>query len=73
MRAIEIADAAIEALDKGGFGFMLINFANGDMVGHTGIMGGRTGCLPHCGRLCRKGRFNGVTKGLDGHVDLGSR
>ncbi|MEK7313863.1 MAG: 2,3-bisphosphoglycerate-independent phosphoglycerate mutase, partial [Deltaproteobacteria bacterium] len=38
MRAIEIADAAIEALDMGGFGFMLINFANGDMVGHTGIM-----------------------------------
>ena len=38
MRAIEIADAAIEALDKPGFGFMLINFANGDMVGHTGIM-----------------------------------
>ncbi|MFZ3072532.1 MAG: 2,3-bisphosphoglycerate-independent phosphoglycerate mutase [Thermodesulfobacteriota bacterium] len=38
MRAVEIADFAIDALDKGDFGFMLINFANGDMVGHTGIM-----------------------------------
>ncbi len=38
MRAAEIADAAIEAIDSARFGFVLMNFANGDMVGHTGIM-----------------------------------
>ncbi len=38
MRASQIADAAIERIEKGGFAFMLMNFANGDMVGHTGML-----------------------------------
>ncbi|MDH4226394.1 MAG: 2,3-bisphosphoglycerate-independent phosphoglycerate mutase [Deltaproteobacteria bacterium] len=38
MRAKEIADAAAEKIRQGGYGFILINFANGDMVGHTGVM-----------------------------------
>ncbi len=38
MKASEIADAAVERLEEGGFGFMLVNFANGDMVGHTGVL-----------------------------------
>ena len=38
MRAAEIADAAVKGITEGGFGFMLMNFANGDMVGHTGIL-----------------------------------
>jgi 2,3-bisphosphoglycerate-independent phosphoglycerate mutase len=36
MSAQEVADAVIEALRSGRFGFLLVNFANGDMVGHTG-------------------------------------
>jgi 2,3-bisphosphoglycerate-independent phosphoglycerate mutase len=36
MRATDIARAAVERIRSGDFGFMLINFANGDMVGHTG-------------------------------------
>ncbi len=36
MKAAEIADAAIERLENGAFRFGRINFANGDMVGHTG-------------------------------------
>lgn len=35
MSAREVADAAIEALDSGEYAFLLVNFANGDMVGHT--------------------------------------
>ena len=38
MRAIEIATAAVERIENGDFSFMLMNFANGDMVGHTGVL-----------------------------------
>lgn len=33
----EVKDAVVEALDKKTFDFICLNFANGDMVGHTGI------------------------------------
>ena len=38
MRAIEIAEAAVEKIKEGSYSFMLMNFANGDMVGHTGVI-----------------------------------
>jgi len=38
MRAVEIAEAAVEKIGRGGYSFMLMNFANGDMVGHTGVL-----------------------------------
>jgi len=37
MKAEEIADKALELLKSGKYRFGRINFANGDMVGHTGI------------------------------------
>jgi 2,3-bisphosphoglycerate-independent phosphoglycerate mutase len=37
MSAREVADKVIEALESGEYGFMLVNFANGDMVGHTAV------------------------------------
>ena len=36
MKAAEIADAADTALRSGKYRFLRLNFANGDMVGHTG-------------------------------------
>ena len=36
MKAAEIAKAAREALLSGKFDYVRVNFANGDMVGHTG-------------------------------------
>lgn len=36
MKAKEIADTAIELIESGQFDWGRINFANGDMVGHTG-------------------------------------
>jgi 2,3-bisphosphoglycerate-independent phosphoglycerate mutase len=36
MKAAEIADASVEAILSGKFDHVRINFANGDMVGHTG-------------------------------------
>lgn len=37
MSAYEIRDALVEALDTRRFDFITLNFANGDMVGHTGV------------------------------------
>ncbi|HEU5073367.1 MAG TPA: 2,3-bisphosphoglycerate-independent phosphoglycerate mutase, partial [Polyangiaceae bacterium] len=38
MKASEITDVTIEALKSGKFDFLRINYANGDMVGHTGFL-----------------------------------
>lgn len=37
MKSAEIADALIQAMEKETYGFLRVNFANGDMVGHTGV------------------------------------
>ena len=36
MKATEITDLVIEAIESGKYGFIRCNFPNGDMVGHTG-------------------------------------
>jgi 2,3-bisphosphoglycerate-independent phosphoglycerate mutase len=38
MSAHDLTDALCEDLEKGAADFVCLNFANGDMVGHTGIM-----------------------------------
>ncbi len=38
MSAVQVADAVVEAIETGQYGFILVNFANGDMVGHTGYI-----------------------------------
>jgi 2,3-bisphosphoglycerate-independent phosphoglycerate mutase len=38
MKAPEIADAVVAALRSGKYKFLRVNFANGDMVGHTGSL-----------------------------------
>ena len=38
MSAFEIRDAIIPEIKKGEVDFVCLNFANGDMVGHTGVM-----------------------------------
>lgn len=37
MKAAEITDAVVEAVESGKYKFIRMNYANGDMVGHTGI------------------------------------
>ncbi len=39
MSAAGVADAVVKAVDSGKFDFILVNFANPDMVGHTGVLG----------------------------------
>jgi 2,3-bisphosphoglycerate-independent phosphoglycerate mutase len=36
MSASQVASAVVEAIGSGSYGFIVVNFANGDMVGHTG-------------------------------------
>jgi 2,3-bisphosphoglycerate-independent phosphoglycerate mutase len=38
MKAAEITDKVVEAIESGGYRFIRLNYANGDMVGHTGIV-----------------------------------
>jgi 2,3-bisphosphoglycerate-independent phosphoglycerate mutase len=37
MKAAEITDRVVEAILGGTYGFIRLNYANGDMVGHTGV------------------------------------
>ncbi|MBQ8848533.1 MAG: 2,3-bisphosphoglycerate-independent phosphoglycerate mutase [Candidatus Gastranaerophilales bacterium] len=38
MSAYEVCDNVLKAIDNPEYGFILVNFANPDMVGHTGVM-----------------------------------
>jgi 2,3-bisphosphoglycerate-independent phosphoglycerate mutase len=38
MSAAEVADEVIAAVQCGDYGFIVVNFANGDMVGHTAVV-----------------------------------
>jgi 2,3-bisphosphoglycerate-independent phosphoglycerate mutase len=37
MSAPQVTDAVISAMDSGAYAFIVVNFANGDMVGHTAV------------------------------------
>jgi 2,3-bisphosphoglycerate-independent phosphoglycerate mutase len=38
MSAFEVTDEVLKRLDENKYGFILLNYANPDMVGHTGVM-----------------------------------
>jgi 2,3-bisphosphoglycerate-independent phosphoglycerate mutase len=38
MSAASVADRVVEEVDTGAYGFVVVNFANPDMVGHTGVI-----------------------------------
>jgi 2,3-bisphosphoglycerate-independent phosphoglycerate mutase len=38
MSAREVAERVVGAVDEDGYGFVVVNFANPDMVGHTGVI-----------------------------------
>jgi 2,3-bisphosphoglycerate-independent phosphoglycerate mutase len=38
MAAVGVADAVVKAIASGSFDFVVVNFANPDMVGHTGVL-----------------------------------
>ena len=61
MSAPGVADAFCRRLRHGAYGFGLVNFANADMVGHTGVIPAVVDavetvdrCLARCWRRCRR-------------------
>ncbi len=38
MSGPEVAERVVQAVEKDGYGFVVVNFANPDMVGHTGVI-----------------------------------
>ncbi len=65
MSAYEVCDNVLSALDDPQYGFILVNFANPDMVGHTGVMGAAIkACeaVDECvGKIAKKALENDVT------------
>lgn len=65
MSAYEVCDNVLAALDNEEYGFILVNFANPDMVGHTGVIEAATkACkvVDECvGKIAQKCRDKGVT------------
>ncbi len=55
MSALEVTDRLVEAVESGDFDLIVVNYANGDMVGHTGNLTAAVAaaeCLDSClGRL----------------------
>ncbi len=51
MSAPEVADVTIQAIRSGRYGFIVVNFANGDMVGHTGDLNAATRAVEALGRV----------------------
>lgn len=64
MSAYEVCDNVLGALDNKEYGFILVNFANPDMVGHTGVMEAAVkacGAVDECvGKIAEKALKNGV-------------
>ena len=65
MSAYEVCDNVLEALDNEDYGFILVNFANPDMVGHTGVMDAAVkACeaVDNCvGKIAQKALSKGVS------------
>lgn len=64
MSAYEVCDNVLEALSNKDYGFILVNFANPDMVGHTGVMEAAVKAVEavdECvGRIAKKALENNV-------------
>ena len=45
MSAFEVADEAVKRIESGKYDIMVLNFANPDMVGHTGVMEAATAAV----------------------------
>lgn len=64
MSAEEVCQKVLEAEDNPEYGFILVNFANPDMVGHTGVLDAAAkacSVVDDCvGRVAQKAKENGI-------------
>ena len=65
MSAYEVCDNVLSAIDDSKYGFILVNFANPDMVGHTGVIeAAEKAChvVDECvGKIADACKANGIT------------
>lgn len=47
MSAYGVCDETLRRINSGGYDFMVVNFANGDMVGHTGVLDAAVQAVQH--------------------------
>ncbi|MCX7622454.1 MAG: 2,3-bisphosphoglycerate-independent phosphoglycerate mutase [Thermomicrobium sp.] len=66
MSAPEVTDVAVEAILSGKYAFVLVNYANPDMVGHTGVFAAAVKAV-ECVDACL-GRIEGAVRALDGYL-----
>src|SRR3546814_3182818 len=50
MSAFEVTDRLVEAIDSGRFDFIVVNYANTDMVGHSGNLDATIKAVEEIGR-----------------------
>ena len=64
MSAPEVCENVLEALDNDEYGFILVNFANPDMVGHTGVVSAAVKAVETVdtcvGKIAEKAKEKGV-------------
>jgi 2,3-bisphosphoglycerate-independent phosphoglycerate mutase len=48
MSVHSVADKTVETLESGKYPFVILNFANPDMVGHTGVYDAAVEAVGHC-------------------------
>lgn len=64
MSAYEVCDKVLDALDDEQYGYVMVNFANPDMVGHTGVLGAAAqACkvVDECvGKIAQRAKEKGV-------------
>ncbi|MDD3437515.1 MAG: 2,3-bisphosphoglycerate-independent phosphoglycerate mutase [Candidatus Gastranaerophilales bacterium] len=64
MSAYKVCEKVLEAEDNAEYGFILVNFANPDMVGHTGVLeAAKKACsvVDECvGKIAQKAKENGI-------------
>jgi 2,3-bisphosphoglycerate-independent phosphoglycerate mutase len=77
MGAREITDGLVEHIASGQYGFILVNYANPDMVGHTGIMDAAVKavevldeCLDRVIRAAREARMDVLITADHGNIEM---
>ena len=66
MSAIEVTDKVVEAIKSGKYDFIILNYANGDMVGHTGVIEAAVKAVETVDTCV--GRFVEAIRGVGGEV-----
>jgi len=66
MSAVEVTDKVVEAIKSEKYDFIILNYANGDMVGHTGVMDAAVKAVETVDTCV--GRFVDALKSVGGEV-----